>query len=135
MIVSKTVERRIDSMARFTGRRGDTRRGRAGSGCAATYALKNRFMKRSGRRRGVWRDRYSHQQRECDQPDLDARHAIKTLRSNARRQYSRRLRLFAGVPSAPAQAANPHILNISPPLNMKRSGSRRTSLIRWRSTG
>ena len=32
------------------------------------------------------------------------------------------------------KAANPHILNLSPPLDMSAHGSRRTSPTRWRSS-
>ena len=45
--------------------------------------------------------------------------ADEALRPDAPGQHARHVRVLAGVHPAPAKAANPHILNLSPPLNME----------------
>ena len=60
------------------------------------------------------------QQRERDQPHRHARDADEALRPDARRQHARHLRCARRRASRTCmKAANPHILNISPPLNME----------------
>ena len=54
-----------------------------------------------------------------DPPQRHPRHADEALRPEAPHQYPRHVPVLETLPAASAEQSNPHILNISPPLNME----------------
>ena len=70
--------------------------------------------------RDVRRHRHPREQRERHQPHRDGRHADEALRPDARGQHARHVRCARRRASRTSRRpTNPHILNISPPLNME----------------
>ena len=51
------------------------------------------------------------------------RHDDEALRPDARHQHARHAARHQGLPAAPAQSENPHVLMLSPPLDLRPNGS------------